>query len=250
MLRNLEAIEIAEGALLADVAVIFQVIAAFLPIGSSLFELLIFIVFAVLVLRRGLYVGIMGMLVALFVMSIVIGPQHIALMFIECIGGIFLGVTMKRRWHHLSLLLLGIVAGAFVLYCLLWLFVVLIGYSIQDSVQSLHHVYTVAMLVLAQIATKLGIGNWWQQDLSPRITALTLFLFTYWWATLYFALCAILTPFVSAVYLVTNACVRLLGYEVRPFPDARLNKSLHRGTRRLLRLVVRRGIIRKLWSKA
>ncbi len=250
MLRNLEAIEIAEGALLADVAVIFQVIAAFLPIGSSLFNLLIFIVFAVLVLRRGMYVGIMGMLVALFIMSIVIGPQHVALMFIECVGGIFLGVTMKRRWHYLPVLLLGIVAGAFVLYCLLWLFVVLIGYSMQDTVQSLHHIYATTMPVLAQIATKLGIGTWWRQYLSPRIAALMQFLFIYWWVTLYLALCAILTPFVFGVYMVTNACVRLLGYDVRPFPDAQLSKSRYRSMRRLFRQGIRMDVIRKLWSKA
>ena len=74
MLRRLSAIEIAEGALLADICVIFQLLVTYLPVGGDFFRVLIFVVFAILVLRRGLYVGIMAMFVALFITGIVTGP--------------------------------------------------------------------------------------------------------------------------------------------------------------------------------
>ncbi len=89
MFRKLSAIEIAEGALLADIAIVFQLLTLYLPVGGDFFRVLIFIVYAVLVLRRGLYVGVMGMLVALFISAIVIGPQLVVFMLLEATGGLF-----------------------------------------------------------------------------------------------------------------------------------------------------------------
>jgi len=66
MPRKLSAIEIAEGALLADIAVIFQLLSLYLPIGKSFLRILIPIVITIIVLRRRLYVGMMGLRVALF----------------------------------------------------------------------------------------------------------------------------------------------------------------------------------------
>src|SRR5437868_4911419 len=86
-------IEIAEGALLADIAVIFQLVAIYLPIGGDWLRLLIPIVFAIIVLRRGLYVGCMSFCVAIFIVGIVAGPGRIILMLLEGPAGLFLGVT-------------------------------------------------------------------------------------------------------------------------------------------------------------
>ena len=83
MFRRLNAIEIAEGALLADIAVVFQLLLIYLPVGGGFFRILTFIIFAVLVLRRGLYVGILGMCVALFLVGVVTGPQYLVPMWIE-----------------------------------------------------------------------------------------------------------------------------------------------------------------------
>ncbi len=94
MFRKLSAIEIAEGALLADIAIVFQLLTLYLPIGGDFFRLLIFIVFAILVLRRGLYVGVMGMIVALFLSAIMVGPQLVAIMLLEATGRSFPGL------HH------------------------------------------------------------------------------------------------------------------------------------------------------
>ena len=56
MFRKLTAIEIAEGALLADIGIIFQLLAIYIPIGKGIFHVLTPIVFAIIVLRPGFYV--------------------------------------------------------------------------------------------------------------------------------------------------------------------------------------------------
>ena len=117
MFRNLTAIEIAEGALLADIAVVFHFLAVFMPIGSNFFSQLNLTVFAILVLRRGTYVGLMGMCVALFLLCVMVGPQSIFSILADGCGGIFLGYTMKRRYHPLLLLVLGIILGSLFTYC-------------------------------------------------------------------------------------------------------------------------------------
>src|SRR5437764_2659048 len=121
MFRNLKPIEIAEGALLADVAVIFQLLIVYLPVGKGLFRLLVFIVFAVLALRRGLYVGIMSMFTALFLSIVMIGLGGIFFT-LEAIGGLFLGITMKHNVRHIPLILLGTTGGTFAIYCVLFFF--------------------------------------------------------------------------------------------------------------------------------
>src|SRR4051794_29008356 len=72
--RNLRAIEIAEGALLADIGVIFQILIKFLPVGGILLHFLVPVIFTVIVLRRGFYVGCMSLCVALCVVCIALGP--------------------------------------------------------------------------------------------------------------------------------------------------------------------------------
>ncbi len=250
MFRNLQAIEIAEGALLADVAVIFQFVAAFLPIGSGFFHTLTVVTFTVLVLRRGLYVGLMGMCVAIFIISIVIGPHYLTSMLTEGLAGIFLGITMKLRFHHLPLLVLAVLSGSLFLYALVFFFTLLSGLSFNDIVRSIHQGYDAAMPVLGLVMTRLGLGQVWRTQLYPQITAFSIYIFTYWWLTLYVLFCLALSPAITLVYMVTNSFVRLLGYDVRPFPGGHLGKFLHRISRRFVKFSMKSGLVRKSWIKA
>ncbi|GAC1591888.1 MAG: hypothetical protein NVS4B1_37000 [Ktedonobacteraceae bacterium] len=245
MFRKLNAIEIAEGALLADIAIVFQLLTLYLPIGGDFFRVLIFIVFAVLVLRRGLYVGVMGMLVALFISAIVIGPQLVVFMLLEATGGLFLGFTMRHRLSHFLLLLIGITCGALALYSVIFLSTFLLGLPFNTLVRGLHTAYTAAMRLFGVLAVSAGLGVWWQHSLVPLITPLATFGFTYWWGFYYVALWALLCPFVIAIYAVTNSLVRTLGYQVRPFPDGRMHKWMRRFSRSLLKTAVRRRRILK-----
>ena len=239
-MRKLSALEIAEGALLADIAVVFQLLTLYLPVGGELFRVLIFIVFAVLVLRRGLYVGLMGMCVAVFISAIVSGPQFAPALLLEGMGGLFLGFTMKRRFPHLLLLLIGITSGAFALYIVVFLTTFLFGLPFNKLIVGLHNAYDGAIGVVGVLAGSVGLGRWWQHSLLPFVAPLVNFGFTYWWALYYVALWILLCPFVTVIYATTNTLVRRLGYEVRPFPNSNVNKRLRRFSRSLLRESARR----------
>ncbi len=245
MRRKLSAIEIAEGALLADIAVVFQLLTLYLPIGGDFFRVLVFIVFAVLVLRRGLYVGIMGMCVAIFLSAIVGGPQFVVVLLLEGMGGLFLGFTMKRRFSHILLLLIGITGGAFATYSVLFLTTFLFGLPFKTLIIGLRNAYNGSVTIVDLIAKSIGLSDWWRHTVFPAVTPVIEFGFRYWWALYYVAIWLLLCPFVVVIYATTNTLVRRLGYEVRPFPSGRLNKRLRRLSRSLLRAAARQRRLNK-----
>jgi hypothetical protein len=248
--RRLSAIEIAEGALLADIAVVLELLLVYLPVGGGFFRILIFVVFAVLVLRRGLYVGIMGMCVALFIVGVVIGPQYLVPMWVEGMGGLFLGITMKYRLRHIPLLLLGITCGAFTAYFLIIFSFLIVGLPFTTIIRLLHQAYDTAIPLITLIATRVGLVVWWKRSIYPTVAALAALGFTYWWILFYLGLWAALCPIVTIIYAVTNLFVRLLGYDVRPFPDGKLGKVGYRISRRLVRVAVKRGILKRNRNKS
>jgi len=246
MFRELKAIEIAEGALLADVAVIFQLLSIYLPIGGPVFHVLIFIVFTLLVLRRGLYVGVMGFCVSVFVVAVMTGLHGATAMFLGGIGGMFLGITMKVRMRHLPLLLIGITCGALTLYINFFASLLLVGLPFNSLVIELHRSYNVVIAFINALAGHLGLGIWWKQHIYPSVTSFSTLAFKYWWEMLYGVLWLFLCPCVCVIYAITNLFVRLLGYDVRPFPDGWLGGMLHRMTRRLLKLGLKSGVMKKI----
>jgi len=247
MFRNLKAIEIAEGALLADVAVILQLLITYLPLpaGHSVFRILIFVVYTILVLRRGLYVSIMATGVSFFLGIILLGPQTLYTLLFEACGGLFLGLTMRYRWRHLPVVLLGATAGALALYGALWSLAFLTGFSVLLVVRSLHRTYDLVVAFAGALAQHIGLGAWWLHSVYPLLSALADWGFTYWWITLYLALLAFTIPFVTMVYVATNFFVRLLGYDVRPIPEGRMRKWLRWIARRVLRAGIRRGWLKR-----
>jgi Predicted membrane protein (DUF2232) len=89
MLRKLSAIEMAEGALLADIAVVFQLLFIYLPVGGAFFSLLIPPLFTILVLRRGFYAAIMAVCVAIFIVGVITGFHSILLTYLNVGQGYF-----------------------------------------------------------------------------------------------------------------------------------------------------------------
>ncbi len=243
MSRNLKPIEIAEGALLADVAVIFQLLVVYLPVGGGFFRLLIFIVFAVLVLRRGLYVGIMGMFTALFLIGVITGFRGIFPLVLGATGGLFLGITMKHNLRHIPLILLGTTCGAFAVYCLLLFFTLLSGQSFAILLHEIHLAYDTIMAVTNVLASQVGLGIWWKQSVTPIVSSVATWGFTYWWIAFYIGGWLLLLPAVIVIYAFTNFFVRLLGYEVRPFPGGRLGRLQYRVSRSLIKLGIKHGMI-------
>jgi hypothetical protein len=243
IVRKLQPIEIAEGALMADLAVIFQLLIIYVPFVGDFFRMPIFVVFAILVLRRGLYVGIMGMFVTWFIVSVTIGPQYLVATSLEIVGGLFLGVTMKYRLRHTLLLMLGVTCGALSLYCLTFFVIVLFGTPLSSFVLSLHQFYNSVIVAINAFMARMGIENWWHLQIYPAVTVFATWSFTYWWLSYYLALWVVSWSFVLPIYTVTNLLVRLLGYDVRPFPDGWLNRLLQRGRRRIVKLAMKRRLM-------
>ncbi len=241
MFRNLQAVEIAEGALLADIAVLFQLMAIYLPIGGQVFRVLTFIVFTVLVLRRGLYVGIMGLCVALFVVTIIVGTQSVVYLLLECMGGLFLGVTMKWRMPLLPLLLLGVTFGSLAFYGTIILSSLIFAVPLSTLVNVLHSTYTTIISLINGLATHAGLAGWWKQSMYPGVSSLADWAFRYWILAFYIGIWVVLCPIVFVIYVFTNSFVRLLGYDVRPLPRGKL---LRRINRRSIRMALKWGILK------
>ncbi|QBD78203.1 DUF2232 domain-containing protein [Ktedonosporobacter rubrisoli] len=233
MFRKLSAIEIAEGALLADAAVIFQLLNAYLPVGGNFFRLLMMIVFTVLVLRRGVYVALMATCVTLFLVGIVLGPQYLPFVLLSDAAGIFLGLAMRWHFHHILLLLLGVTFGALSFFGILWLFDLFTGTVFISIITQLQRVYGIVLSLLGLVAGRLGLGMWWGQQIYPLVTAVATWAFAHWPIAIYACLWIFFVPVVTIIYAVTNFCVRLLGYKVRPFPGNRMNKFWLRSAYRI-----------------
>jgi uncharacterized protein YybS (DUF2232 family) len=247
MFRRLTAIEIAEGALLADIGVIFQLLAIYLPIGKSIFEILSPIVFAIIVLRRGFYVGVMSLCVAVFTIGIMSGPAAWPAMFLQCGAGLFLGLTMKHRMSHSWIILLGTTCGALAFYFLLILTDILAGIPLSDFIRSLHNVFNSAVNIVGIIAVSIGLGHWWHNSLLPLVTSIAQVAFAYWWIAFYLVSWLVLLPVVIVVYYVTNFITRRLGYKVRPFPSGVIERFLYWMLRAVVRLIPTRGRTGRHW---
>lgn len=246
-LRRLRAIEMAEGALLADIAVVFQLIVHYVPFVGIIFTLLVPPLFAILVLRRGFYAAIMGMFVALFTLGLVAGWGHIQLLLLEIGAGIFLGVTMKYRLHYIPLILLGATGSAIGLTGLTVGSILILGPSfLTVMLNGFRQSYNTAFRILDFLTPQLGLSNAWHSN-EPLLKHLAALSLRDWLAVIFFSDWLILIPVVSIVYYITAFLVRLLGYNVRPFPDGILNRMLLWVINLVLRIALKLGL-GKFWT--
>ncbi len=247
MFRRLTAIEIAEGALLADIGVIFQLLALYLPIGKSIFQILSPIVFTIIVLRRGFYVGIMSLCVAVFTIGIMSGPAAWPAMLLQCGAGLFLGLVMKYRLGHFWIVILGTTAGALAFYVLLIVSDFLTGIPLTDLVKSLQTTFAQFITLLGAIAGSFGLGYWWQLHLLPAVNATAQIAFKYWLIGFYVLSWIVVFPVVIVVYYVTNLFTRLLGYKVRPFAANTFEGPAYKMMRALVTLIPQHSKIGQHW---
>ena len=247
MFRRLTAIEIAEGALLADIGVIFQLLALYLPIGKSIFQILSPIVFTIIVLRRDFYVGLMSLCVAVFTIGILSGPGAWPNMLLQCGAGLFLGLTMKHRMGHFWIVLLGTTAGALAFYVLLIVGDFLTGIPLSDLIKSLQNTFAQFISLISAIAASIGLGHWWHGSILPVVNAIAQFSFKYWLIGFYILSWLVVFPVVIVVYYITNLFVRLLGYQVRPYLSNMFEGPVYKMLRTLVKLIPERGRVGQHW---
>ncbi len=247
MFRKLSAIEIAEGALMADIAVVFQLCFKYLPFVGGYFALLVPVVFTILVLRRSFYTGLMSLCVAVFLVGIISGFGSSSLLLLECGAGLFLGVTMKYRLHYLPLILLGTTGSSLGIFLFTLFTILLLGpVFLASLLQGFRASYIGAFSLLNALTPQLGLAQWWHSTYpaARHFADLTL---AYWPALLYAGDWVFACPLVIVVYYITTFLVRLLGYDVRPFPDGLLNRMLQWFVHLLLRLALALGL-GKSWA--
>ena len=242
MPRKLNAIEIAEGALLVDIAIVFQLLILYLPVGGIFFSLLIPPLFTILILRRHFYAGVMGMCVALFIIGLLTGLGSIQIMLLEVGAGVYLGLTMKYRLHYFPLILIGTTASTILLTCLTLLNILLFGKAFLASLLTgFRNVYNLLFSLMNFMASQIGLSGWWN-SLYPAVRHLADLSLNYWLVALIILDWLALLPVVIIVYYITTFLVRLLGYDVRPFPDGRINTFIHWLMRMLIRLALKLGL--------
>jgi len=238
---RLTAIEIAEGALLADIAVVLHLLTIYLPVGGGYIALLIPIPFTVLVLRRNLYAGMMGLCVSLFIVTMLTGIHLVSAMILEGGAGLFLGVMMKYRVRDIPLVLSGATGSALLISSFIIIVTLLSGVPIARTLIPIQRNYDVFAAWLGLAAAHIGLGSWWRYSALPVVTSFETLIFTYWWILIYMLVWLIVCPAVIIVTYVTNFFVRLLGYRVRPFPGGILDKFIRWTLRQLVQLAIRLG---------
>src|SRR5947208_13654727 len=160
MPRKLNAIEIAESALLVDIAIVFQLLVLYLPIGGIFFSMLIPPLFTILILRRRFYAAVMGLCVALFITVLLTGLGSIQIILLEIGAGIYLGLTMKYRLHYLPLILLGTTGSSLLLPGLTLLNILLFGKAFFNSLMfGFRAAYNLLISVLPFITSQIGAGH-------------------------------------------------------------------------------------------
>jgi hypothetical protein len=246
VIRRRSPIEIAEGALLADIAVVFQLIWLYLPLPGFFFRFLIPVVFTILVLRRDVATGLLALSVALFVVGVMTGPNLGDLIYLslEGIGGLFLGTTLKWRLGHVPTLVLGVL-GLGVASTVVAALTVVVFLPIAEVAHAFQRDLTLSMSALDSAASTIGLGEQWHHAVYPAVAPLVRFALTYWWVLLVASNFTGAVPVVLVMYLLTNVLVRLLGHEVRPFPGGVVDRFTRRITRRIVRESIRRGFLRR-----
>ena len=247
MFRKLTTIEIAEGALMADIAVVFHLLFKYLPFVGASFALLVPVVFTILVLRRGFYAGCISLCVAAFLVGIISGFTGIFLMILECGAGIFLGITMRHRLHYIPLILLGTTGSSLGILASTLFSILLIGPTFLSSLlYASRQSFAAVFATLNFITPQIGLGGAWH-SIYPAIKHFTDWLLIYWPLALYLGDWLVCFVLVILVYYVTTFLVRFLGYNVRPFPDGILNKLILWIVRLALRVALAFGF-GKRWT--
>lgn len=247
LFRRLTTIEIAEGALMADIAVVFHLMFKYLPFVGVYFALLVPVAFTILVLRRSFYAGVMAAVVTVFLAGIISGFTGSSLMVLECGSGLFLGLTMKHRLHYLPLILIGTTGSSIgILASTLWSIILLGPTFLGSLIFGIRQLFKTSFAVLNFITPQLGLGVAWHAH-YPGIKHFTDLLLVYWPITLYLGDWIVCFPLVIIVYYITTFLVRFLGYDVRPFPDGLLNQLLLGIVRLVLRIALAFGL-GKRWA--
>lgn len=215
----IDALGLAEGGLLADVAIVLELAAIYLPIVGTLLSFAVPTPFAILMLRRGTRATLLAGAVAAFLISILCGPHFGWRMGLEALAGLILGGAMRTRIRP-SVAFLGVTLLVATLTFAAALGVIFItGLPVSDVVGEFRNGLSSAAWVVATGASIFGLQSQWLA-IRPTLAALGLLALHAWPLLLFLAATTSAMPVVACYYALATATAGVLGYDVRAFPSA------------------------------
>jgi uncharacterized protein YybS (DUF2232 family) len=212
-----DALGLAEGGLLLDVAVILDLATIYLPLISPVIAPAVPTPFAVLMLRRGPRVTLLAAAVSAFLVTIITGPHFGWRMGLQALVGMLLGGAMRRGTRPTLVLAAVTLLVTTVGFCATFGLIFLVGYPIENIVIILHNSVTSASSMMATVSGWVGAEPLWNQ-VRPTIAEYAHIALQYWVPLYYFYVAFFAFPTVVLYYAVANASARILGHEVKPFP--------------------------------
>jgi uncharacterized protein YybS (DUF2232 family) len=222
-----DALSLAEGALLADVAVLVDLVRVYLPVVGVVFAPLLPTPFALLVLRRGVKPTLLAVAVAVLLMSLMVGPHYGWRIGISGLAGLALGSAMKKRIRPALVVTIGMVGTTLAINAFFFVSLWALAVPVKDLIAELLNLFHTANGVVAFVAGHVGLAGWWQH-IVPSLLALETWLAVHWPLMAFVLLFCWAVATVVVHYAITNWFMRLFGFAVRPFPSARFERLARR----------------------
>lgn len=227
----IDALSLAEGGLLADVAVILELVHIFLPFAGNVFLPLIPVPFVLLMLRRGFKATLLAVMVAGLLIGLITGLHNGWRMVVIGLVGLSLGFAMRVRMRPALVVLAGTVITSIGAYIFFWAALFVLGIPIADLIKEMQNAFHTINSSGEWLAHHLQLTSLWQEFL-PAILATEAWIVHYWPLMIYLGLLCWSVVVVMLYYMVSNRLMRFFGFEVRPFPSPRFE----RGVRKLMGL--------------
>lgn len=244
----LDAISLAEGGLLADVSVVLQLAAIYLPLIGTVLAPAVPTPFAVLMLRRGARVTLLAAAVATFLVTILTGPHFGWRIGLQAVVGLIFGWAMRRRIRPLVVWSMGTVVVSVTTFIAAMGVIFITGLPIHDLVAEMRNTMAVAATWMAYAALALHQQAHWLA-IRPALVLLALTGLRFWPVLTFLYILTFTLPTVALYYAVANGAVRVLGHDVPLFPPRWALRLVRAGVLMLAapaRLGRRRGLPAKL----
>jgi uncharacterized protein YybS (DUF2232 family) len=230
-----DALSLAEGGLLADVAVLVDLVRVYLPVVGVVFAPLLPTPFALLVLRRGVRPTLLAVAVAVLLMTLMVGPHYGWRIGVSGLAGLALGYAMKKQMRPALIVAVGIVGTTLFVNAFFFVSLWALAVPVKDLVAELQNLFHTANGVAAFIAGHLGLNSLWQQ-IAPPLLALESWLTVHWTLMVFALLFCWAVATVVLHYAITNGFIRFFGFAVPPFPSPRFERLVRKLVRVARRL--------------
>lgn len=224
---ELTAVEMAEGGLLADLGVLIDLASIYIPLVGGVIAVAAPTPFVLLMLRRGWRATVLATLVAAFLVTVIAGPHFGWRMAVQALVGLVIGWAMRRKTNPLVVIFSAAVLIALSLFLATILLIFLAGLPVHDVVQELRNGFNSLAAGLAGAAQIVGAPTAWR-SIQPSYAAFAAFAVAYWPLLLFILYYGAAVATAAVYYFVADGAMRVLGYDIPPFPPHWVERPLRR----------------------